>query len=140
MIGKPSPVRFMIRRAATDGFVVWDRESEGPAMFNGHPAVGLTEAQAAEIKSHLVKSQSESRMPEIGTSGRTVSLRKTPWTDEENERLRQLATSGVSIFRAAATLKRKTGSIRTQARKIGCPFPTIKEMRLKSSLSPDGQR
>jgi hypothetical protein len=82
-------------------------------MFNGHPAVGLTEAQAAEIKSA---------------------------TDEENERLRQLVTNGVSIFRAAATLKRKTGSIRTQARKIGCPFPTIKELRLKSSHSPDGQQ
>jgi hypothetical protein len=131
MSGKPSPDRFVIRRAATDQFMVWDRESEGPAMFNGHPAVGLTEAQAAEIKGQLVKNS---------ISGRTVRLRKTPWTDEENERLRQFATSGVSIFRAAATLKRKTGSIRTQARKIGCPFPTIKEMRLKSSLSPDGQQ
>jgi hypothetical protein len=69
-----------------------------------------------------------------------VSLKKTPWTDEENERLRRLARSGVSIFRAAAALKRKTGSTRTQARKIGCPFPTIKEMRLKNSHSPDGQR
>jgi hypothetical protein len=67
-----------------------------------------------------------------------VSLRKTPWTDEENERLWQLATSGVSIFRAAATLKRKTASIRTQARKIGCPFPTIKETRLKSSANSAG--
>ena len=72
--------------------------------------------------------------------GSAVSLRKTPRTDEENERLRQLVTNGVSIFRAAATLKRKTGSIRTQARKIGCPFPTIKELRLKSSHSPDGQQ
>ena len=131
MSGKPSPGRFMIRRAATDGFMVWDRESKGPAMFNGHSAVGLTEAQAAEIKSQLVNNS---------ISGRAVSLRKTPWTDEENERLRQLATSGVSIFRAAATLKRKTGSIRTQARKIGCQFPTIKEMRLKSSHPPDGQQ
>jgi hypothetical protein len=52
----PSPDRFMIRRAVTDGFMVWDRESKGSAMFNGHPAVGLTEAQAAEIKSQLVKS------------------------------------------------------------------------------------
>jgi hypothetical protein len=33
----------------------WDRESKGPAMFNGHPAVGLTDAQAAEIKSQPVK-------------------------------------------------------------------------------------
>jgi hypothetical protein len=69
-----------------------------------------------------------------------VSLQKKPWTDEENERLRQLAKNGVSIFRAAAALRRNTASIRTQARKIGCPFPTIKEVRLKSSHSPDGQQ
>jgi hypothetical protein len=124
-----SPDRFMIRRAATDGFTVWDREDKGLAMFQ--PAIGLTEAQAAEIKSQLV---------ENSNFGSAVSLRKTPWTDEENERLRQLATSGASIFRAAAALKRKTSSIRTQARKIGCPFPTIKEIRLKSSHSPDGQQ
>jgi hypothetical protein len=35
--------------------MVWDRESKGPAMFNGHPAGGLTEAQAAEIKSQPVR-------------------------------------------------------------------------------------
>jgi hypothetical protein len=51
MSGMPSPDRFMIRRAVADGFMGWDRESKGSAMFNGHPAVGLTEAQAAEIKS-----------------------------------------------------------------------------------------
>ena len=49
-----------------------------------------------------------------------VSLRKKRPGLTKNERLRQLATSGVSIFRAAAALKRKTGSTRTQARKIGC--------------------
>jgi hypothetical protein len=88
------------------------------------------EAQAAEIKPVSKNLYFEY----------AVSLQKTPWTDEENERLRRLARSGVSIFRAAASLKRKAGSIRTQARKIGCPFPTIKEMRLKNSHSPDGQR
>jgi hypothetical protein len=62
-----------------------------------------------------------------------VNLRKTPWTDEENERLRQLARDGVSIFRAAAALKRKTASIRNQARKIGCRFPNIREARSKRS-------
>jgi hypothetical protein len=62
-----------------------------------------------------------------------VNLRKTPWTDEENERLRQLTRDGVSIFRAAAALKRKTASIRNQARKIGCRFPNIREARSKRS-------
>jgi hypothetical protein len=61
MSGKPSPHRFIIRRAGTDGFMVWDRESKGPAMFHGHPAVGLAEAQAAEIKSQLVKNSISGR-------------------------------------------------------------------------------
>jgi hypothetical protein len=61
MSGKPSPDHFTIRRAATDGFMVWDRENKGPAMFNGQPAIGLTEAQAAEIKSQLVKNSISGR-------------------------------------------------------------------------------
>jgi hypothetical protein len=45
----------MIRRGASPGFMVWDRERKGPAMFNGKPAIGLTEAQAVEIKIELEK-------------------------------------------------------------------------------------
>ena len=53
--------RFVIRRAAPARFMVWDRESKGPAMFNGLPAVGLTEAQAAEIKIRPVKTSISGR-------------------------------------------------------------------------------
>jgi hypothetical protein len=55
MSGKPNPDRSMIRRGASPGFMVWDRERKGPAMFNGKPAIGLTEAQAVEIKIELEK-------------------------------------------------------------------------------------
>jgi len=44
--------RFMVRQG-TRGLMVWDREAKGPAMFNGQPAVGLTEWQANEIKTQL---------------------------------------------------------------------------------------
>jgi hypothetical protein len=53
-----------------------------------------------------------------------LRLRKAPaWTDEENERLKRLATSGGSIVRAAAALGRSMISVRDQARKLGTPFP-----------------
>jgi hypothetical protein len=55
MSGKPTPDRFIIRRGASRGFMVWDRERKGPAMFNGQPAIGLTEGQAVEIKIELEK-------------------------------------------------------------------------------------
>jgi hypothetical protein len=48
MSGQPCPDRFMIRRSASGGVKVWDRERKGPAMFNGQPAIGLTDAQAVE--------------------------------------------------------------------------------------------
>jgi hypothetical protein len=35
--------------------MVWDRERKGLAMFNGQQAIGLTEAQAVEIKIELEK-------------------------------------------------------------------------------------
>jgi hypothetical protein len=54
-----------------------------------------------------------------------------PWTSEEDERLKALATRGASIIRAAAALKRKKGSVRERARKLGCPFPTLAAARKK---------
>ena len=39
--------------------MVWDREREGPAMFNGHLAIGLTEFQANQIKDQLTSYYAE---------------------------------------------------------------------------------
>jgi hypothetical protein len=35
------------------GWMVWDRQSKGPARFQGRQAIGLTEEQAREIKEEL---------------------------------------------------------------------------------------
>ena len=43
---------------------------------------------------------------------------------------------GVSIIKAAAALKRTTGSVRVQARKLGTPFPGMKDYRKKFEYSP----
>jgi GcrA cell cycle regulator len=52
-----------------------------------------------------------------------------PWTAEEDEQLKAFVARGASIIRAAAALKRKKGSIRERARKLGCPFPTLAAAR-----------
>lgn len=57
--------------------------------------------------------------------------KKRIWTNEENERLKALVAEGTSITKAAAALKRTMVSVRNQARKLGTPFPHIKDYRKK---------
>lgn len=59
-----------------------------------------------------------------------------PWTEADNERIREFVKRGVSALRAAAALKRPTDSVRNQARKIGSPFPTVREARKKFANDP----
>jgi hypothetical protein len=61
------------------------------------------------------------------------------WTAEENERLKALVAKNVSILKAAAALKRSSTSVRTQARKLGTPFPHMKDYRKRFKDSPDTQ-
>ena len=61
---------------------------------------------------------------------RAVKMRV--WTAEENERLKALVAKNVSILKAAAALKRSSTSVRTQARKLGTPFPHRKKLLLSS--------
>jgi len=63
--------------------------------------------------------------------------RRMVWTEEENERLRAMASKGVSMLRAAAALKCSTEAIRVQARKLGTPFPTLRQAkkRLASKMA-----
>lgn len=63
--------------------------------------------------------------------------RNRPWTDAEDERLRAFVAEGTSIIKAAAALKRKMVSVRTRARLLGCPFPTLREARKKWRDTPD---
>jgi hypothetical protein len=62
--------------------------------------------------------------------------KKAVWTDEDNERLKALVAQGVSVIRAAATFKRSITSVRTQARKLGSPFPPMKQFRKKFADTP----
>jgi type IV secretory pathway protease TraF len=65
-----------------------------------------------------------------------MGTNNTPWTDEENQRLKALLAQGVSIVRVAVVFNRKTVAVRNQARRLGTPFPSIKEFRKKLGLNP----
>jgi hypothetical protein len=65
-----------------------------------------------------------------------VSLRAPRWTEADNERIRDFVKRRVPILRAAAALGRPTTSVRNQARKIGCPFPTVTQARKKFANDP----
>jgi GcrA cell cycle regulator len=56
-------------------------------------------------------------------------MNKRPWNAEEIDRLKQLVATGVSLARAAVTLKRTRVSAQVQARKVGTPFPTMRETK-----------
>jgi len=51
------------------------------------------------------------------------------WTDEELEALRLHIAGGGSALRASVKFSRTLGSVQELARKLGTPFPTIREVR-----------
>jgi GcrA cell cycle regulator len=59
----------------------------------------------------------------------------SPWTPEQDERLRQLAAQGATALRAAAALKRPLTSVRIRARKLGLSLPGVREVRRKLAAS-----
>ncbi len=69
-----------------------------------------------------------------------MSVKSKPWTEADNERIREFAKNGMSALRAAAALKRTMISVRNQARKIGCPFPTVRDVRKKMKAMSVGDQ
>jgi hypothetical protein len=57
------------------------------------------------------------------------------WTQEDNERIKAFVVKGASVIRAAAALKRTRISVRDQARRLGMPFPTLRDIRKKAAES-----
>jgi GcrA cell cycle regulator len=62
-----------------------------------------------------------------------------PWTPEEDERLKEFVARGASDIRVAAAFKRKKGSVRERARRLGCPFPTLAAARKKWADTPNNE-
>jgi hypothetical protein len=61
---------------------------------------------------------------------------KYDWTHEANERLKAMVAKGSTEIRAAAAFRRTRMSVRKQARKLGTPFPPLKEARKKWADTP----
>jgi hypothetical protein len=55
MTDEPGLPRFVVRRDARHGWMVWDRHTKRPAKHQGYPAVGLPEDHALAIKDELTK-------------------------------------------------------------------------------------
>jgi transposase-like protein len=51
------------------------------------------------------------------------------WTPEENERLKEMIAKGLPPFRMVAAFKRNLISVRSQARKLGIHFPSLRQTR-----------
>ena len=64
-------------------------------------------------------------------------VQKVIWNEEKIEQLRQLIERRVSLARAAVILKCRQSSVQIQARKLGKPFPGVRETkaRLKSRIA-----
>jgi transposase-like protein len=65
-----------------------------------------------------------------------MAVKKKTWTTEDNERLKALVAKDASIVKVAAELGRTTRSLRVQARKLGTPFPRMKDYRKKFQVGP----
>ena len=63
-------------------------------------------------------------------------MAKNRWDETQIEALKDLIARKVSLARAAVILKRPQSSVQIQARRLGTPFPGIRETkaRLKAKI------
>ena len=61
------------------------------------------------------------------------------WMPDDLRRLEDMVRSGVSATRAAVAFRRSIVSVKTQAKRLGCPFPderALKRNRRAVGISP----
>jgi predicted deacylase len=56
------------------------------------------------------------------------------WSATDDEQIRLMVARGASAFRASVALKRSRPSLLQRARKLGCPFSSLREARKKAGL------
>jgi hypothetical protein len=68
-------------------------------------------------------------------------MARNRWDDEQIELLKGLIARKLSLARAAVILKRPQASIQIQARKLGSPFPGIRETKaLQKAKTEEAER
>ena len=60
-----------------------------------------------------------------------------PWTEEQDDMLRELVAGGKSVVLMAAKLKRSFHQIRTRARTLGISVESIRDSRKKLGFVSD---
>jgi hypothetical protein len=98
------------------------------------------------LRFHTLRSSwrpnSRTEIPQRSATGAACLARPpitSPWTPEQDEKLKALAAKGASAIRAAGALKRTISGVRVRARKLGVAFPTVREIRRKLA-DPDRKR
>ena len=61
--------------------------------------------------------------------------KRSSWDEQQLDRLRQHVVGGGSVYRASVIFKRPVFQIRLKAREIGCPFPTLRQIRAKTRIA-----
>jgi GcrA cell cycle regulator len=51
------------------------------------------------------------------------------WTQDDDDKIREMVAKGASAMRIGVALKRKTAAVRVRARTLGCPLPTKFDLR-----------
>ena len=65
MTDEPQLPRFVVRRGAWRDWMVLDRHTKGPAKYQGHPVVGLSQDDGA-AQVHWSTAQPKTRQPRFG--------------------------------------------------------------------------
>ena len=61
--------------------------------------------------------------------------KRSPWDEQQMDRLRQHVASGGSLMRACVIFKRPMFQLRLKANELGCPFPTLRQGRGKTNVA-----
>lgn len=59
----------------------------------------------------------------------------SPWTPEQDDRLKFLSAQGATAIRASAALSKPLTSVKIRARKLGIPLPGVREVKAKIRAS-----
>ena len=119
-------------------FCEYAEESGYPIVFAASISLGLAALVVLLLQFVSAEDRDFLQSKGIGTqrSGRRCFLmtnrKSQPFTPEEDDKIRAFVANGASAFRAGAAMKRSRLSLQSRARKLGCPFVTVTEMRRKT--------
>lgn len=61
----------------------------------------------------------------------TAHITNRTWTEQDNDRLKDMVETGVSAQRASVAFRRSIVAVKAQAKKCGFPFPDERVLKRK---------